>query len=326
MISNILEFKNLLNSFNKEDSKIDISLTSDAIDLESGIFSDDIIFEKNIANKYLKENYYSYKIFNNRINQIEFDKLSKFNNNSSIFTSNENTLFGLDKRFLPINETDKNNIFINNKQKIFEIVKVNKKIGRIKKNSLLKGKHNMLSEDNIIRKIKRRFIEKLRLYINIKYKNFLFEKNLKKKKIINWLKKVDPKVSKKIKKEENLKWFKSKIYEIFSENISLRYSGYPTDINKKKINRLFSLNEAKNLINILNSNIESFFDIYINNEEIEGFLTLKDDIIELKVHMENSQQENIDDYLRRYENIAKNMKKIFYNKHSRNPNLKKVNV
>ena len=205
-------------------------------------------------------------------------------------------------------------------------MKVNKKIGRIKKNSLLKGKHNMLSEDNIIRKIKRRFIEKLRLYINIEYKNFLFEKNLKKKKIINWLKKVDPKVSKKIKKEENLKWFKSKIYEIFSENISLRYSGYPTDINKKKINRLFSLNEAKNLINILNSNIESFFDIYINNEEIEGFLTLKDDIIELKVHMENSQQENIDDYLRRYENIAKNMKKIFHNKHSRNPNSKKVNV
>ena len=326
MISNILEFKNLLNSFNKEESKLDISLTSDAIDLESGIFSDNIIFEKNIANKYLKENYYSYKIFNNRINQIEFDKLSKFNNNSSIFTSNENTLFGLDKRFLPINETDKNNIFTNNKQKIFEIVKVNKKIGRIKKNSLLKGKHNMLSEDNIIRKIKRRFIEKLRLYINIEYKNFLFEKNLKKKKIINWLKKVDPRISKKIKKEENLKWFKSKIYEIFSENISLRYSGYPTDINKKKINRLFSLNEAKNLINILNSNIESYFEKYINNEEIEGFLTLKDDIIELKVHMENSQQENIDDYLRRYENIAKNMKKIFHNKHSRNPNSKKVNV
>ena len=76
MISNILEFKNFLNSFNKEDSKIDISLTSDAIDLESGIFSDDIISEKNIANKYLKENYYSYKIFNNRINQIEFDKFS----------------------------------------------------------------------------------------------------------------------------------------------------------------------------------------------------------------------------------------------------------
>ena len=326
MISNILEFKNLLNSFNKEDSKLDISLTSDAIDLESGIFSDNIIFEKNIANKYLKENYYSYKIFNNRINQIEFDKLSKFNNNSSIFTSNENTVFGLDKRFLPINETDKNNIFTNNKQKIFEIVKVNKKIGRIKKNSLLKGKHNMLSEDNIIRKIKRRFIEKLRLYINIEYKNFLFEKNLKKKKIINWLKKVDPKVSKKIKKEENLKWFKSKIYEIFSENISLRYSGYPTDINKKKINRLFSLNEAKNLINILNSNIESYFEKYINNEEIEGFLTLKDDIIELKVHMENSQKENIDDYLRRYENKAKNMKKKFNNKHSRNPNSKKVNV
>jgi len=34
-------------------------------------------------------------------------------------------------------------------------------------NNLIMGKHNRLSEDNIIRKIKARFHEKLRLYINI---------------------------------------------------------------------------------------------------------------------------------------------------------------
>ena len=59
---------------------------------------------------------------------------------------------------------------INNKEKNdkpFKIVKINKKIGRIKKNSIIMGKHNRLSEDNIIRKIKARFHEKLRLYINI---------------------------------------------------------------------------------------------------------------------------------------------------------------
>ena len=46
---------------------------------------------------------------------------------------------------------------------------MNKKIGRIKKNSGLVGKHNKLSEDNIIRKVKRRFHKNARLYINREY-------------------------------------------------------------------------------------------------------------------------------------------------------------
>ena len=55
-------------------------------------------------------------------------------------------------------------------------------------------------------------------------------------------------------------WNILKIYAIFSENISFRYSGYSSDINKKKIKRKFSLNKAKNIKNILNPNIESYFD------------------------------------------------------------------
>lgn len=55
-------------------------------------------------------------------------------------------------------------------------------------------------------------------------------------------------------------WNILKIYAIFSENISFRYSGYSNDINKKKIKRKFSLNETKNINNILNSNIESYID------------------------------------------------------------------
>ena len=46
-------------------------------------------------------------------------------------------------------------------------------------------------------------------------------------------------------------------------------------------------------------------------------------IIELKDHKENSQQENINEYLRRDENIAE-IKKIFYNRHSQNYAGKKL--
>ena len=115
------------------------------------------------------------------------------------------------------------------------------------------------------------------------------------------VKKINPQVSRKIRKEDNLKWFESKIFEIFSENISKRYSAYNPDLNKKKIERLMKLNEAANVINILNTNIETIFDKYVNNEKIDGFKTLKDDLEELKKNMEKANQENIKEYLSKYE-------------------------
>ena len=143
---------------------------------------------------------------------------------------------------------------------------------------------------------------------------------------MNWLKKIDPKISRKIKKEENLQWFQSKIYEIFSNNISLRYSSHLVNSNKKKIERLLSLNEKNKIIEILNSSIEAMFDKYINNEKIEGFKTLEDDINELRTQMKKSSQSNIEEYLIKYEEVAKNMKQIFILKNSRNISDKKRDI
>jgi hypothetical protein len=222
--------------------------------------------------------------------------------------------------------TSKNDHLKKNNNKIFKIIKINKRLGRIKKNSLIIGKHNKLSEDNIIRKIKARFHEKLRLYINIEYNKYILKKTQNKRHTNNWLKKISPKVSRKIKKEENLQWFQSKVYEIFSNNISLRYSSHLINSNKKKIDRLLSLNEDNNIIKILNSTIETMFDKYINNEKTEGFKTMEDDINELKNQMKKSSQSDIEEYLIRYENVAKNMKKIFISKNSRNIKQKKSEI
>ena len=137
------------------------------------------------------------------------------------------------------------------------------------------------------------------------------------------VKKINPQVSRKIRKEDNLKWFESKIFEIFSENISKRYSAYIPDLNKKKISRLMKLNEATNVIDILNTNIEVLFNKYTNNKKIDGFKTLKDDIDELKKDMEKTNQENIKEYLNKYEYIAKNMKNIFIKKNTRNYKVQK---
>ena len=140
---------------------------------------------------------------------------------------------------------------------------------------------------------------------------------------MNWLKKINPKISRKIKKEENLKWFNSKINEILSTNISTRYFSRSPDSNKKKIDRIISLNKANKIIEILNSSIEFIFEKYINNEKIEGFKTLDDDINELRIQMKKSGQENIEEYLDKYKYIAKNMKRIFILKNSRNITSKK---
>ena len=254
-----------------------------------------------------------YKIKTNPDNiKMKYENFCEINYNTHLIPTNENNISFLGEDFGEIAKG------LNKNKKIFKIIKINKKIGRIKSNSTLKGFHNKLSQDNIIRKIKGRFHEKLRLYINTEYRKYFFKKNKNSAKIINWLKKINPKVSRKIKKEENLKWFKSKIYEIFSENVSLRYSLYSPNSNKKKIERLISVNEAKNVINILNTDIETFYDKYINDEKIEGFKTLKNDIEELKTYMEKTNQEKIKEYLTKYEYTAKNLKKIFRQKNSRN--------
>ena len=293
-------------------------------EFESNEEKNEICSENNFTlNKILKERgIYKPKI-NNEINPIKFDNYSELNLDYYFRLTNENNDSNFyQDLFSPFKEGKLDFLYKN--EKIFKIDKINKKIGRIKKNSLLKGIHNKLSEDNIIRKIKVRFHEKLRLYLNEEYKRYSLNKSSRKKKIINWLKKINPKISRRIKKAENLKWFKTKVFEIFSQNISLKYSAYSPDLNKKKIEKLIISNEAKNIITILNSDVETMFEKYVNDEKIDGFKTLKDDLEELKSQMEKSNIENINGYLEKYEYVAKNMKKIFEQKSERNHKCLKI--
>jgi len=314
--------------FRPSNQKILPNFHYDSFDLESNIDNYDVDFEKrflfNLYKLDKERDLYGTKIIQ-EINQKKLDNLDGINPSSNAITNNGNNNFFLFEDLIPFYNMENDNYLFKNKN-IFKIVKINKKIGRIKKNSTVKGIHNKLSQDNIIRKIKGRFHEKLRLYINEEYKKYLFKKTGKKKKLINWMKRISPKVSRRIKKEDNLTWFESKIFEIFSEKVSLKYSVNNLDLNKKKINKLIVLNEAKNVINILNTNVEELYEKYINNVKIDGFKTLKDDMEELEVHMESSNQENVKEYLQKYEYIAKNLKSIFLQKIGRNHRNKKTNV
>ena len=76
--------------------------------------------------------------------------------------------------------------------------------------------------------------------------------------------------------------------------------------------------ETSKLKNILNTTIDTLFNKYIKNEKFDNFITLNDGKIQLEKQMKQLGQENIKEYLERYESIAKNLKTIFIKKIERN--------
>ena len=230
------------------------------------------------------------------------------NNNYNLFSTNS---YSRSIRQNNKNLNDKNNKII------FRIDKDNKNKGRIKKNSNLKGRHNKFSEDNIIRKIKCRFLEKCRMYINNEYRKYKLKHRHHKKKD-DWIQRINPKVSRIIKRDDNLKWLKSKLYEIYSEKVSVKCSLHKPDHNKMEIQKLLKKNKAKDVISILNKSVKEMFYIFCNNIKIEGFETLDDDLKSLKEKLIKDKEYNIDIYLEKYKNVVKSFETIFIKKNSRN--------
>ena len=297
-------------------------------------FEEHSIFEPFSKNK-IDFNYFGFESINkNQNNQNDINNVASFSEKSqynatnpfniecksSLYKNEDNYLFSHSPNSI-LNSNKHQRLDIKafeikkQKKKIFKIGKDNKNKGRIKKNTNFIGKHDKFSEDNIIRKFKGRFIEKCRIYINKEYKRFLSNKN-ETKNIKILLQRISPKLSKKIKKEDNLKWLNSKLYKVFSEKVSVKCSLYDPDYNKKEIQKLYKENEAKNIINILERSVKEMLNAFIQNK-IPGFDSLNDDIKELKEKMKKNNQENIKEYLIKYRNIALNFESIFINKNSR---------
>ena len=202
-----------------------------------------------------------------------------------------------------------------NSAKIFKINKVNKKLGRIRKTKTkIKGKHNKNSEDNIIQKIKASFQESIFNYINHKYEEYLKNNNIEKPKLI---KRISPEESKKIKKDDNLRWFSFKLKDLFSKELSSKYTKFGKNYNKNNIDILYKENKAKDVINILEKTVREMFKDFCNDTPIDGFETLKHDLDTQKQKMEEENEDNIEEYLKKYKDIAQNLEQIFILKKSR---------
>lgn len=171
------------------------------------------------------------------------------------------------------------------------------KVGRKKQNDLTKRKHDRNSADNIIKKIKLKFLEYSLKFLNNILKAYLDKRkfheyynilrnNRKKKeegkekekgKEIeiekqHLLKFLDYKFIDKIKKETDLMLLNMPLKEVFSKDISPKYSTLSSDSNRKIIERI--LEDEKDNINIMfafNLTLGEWIDIFTYKKELTFF-------------------------------------------------------
>lgn len=289
---------------------------------------ENIISSQNINDNCESTNYES---------KIDFNNMPKlfFSKNNFAFDSNDDSFYFLDENaltlgnFLPLeipknyylnqqkneemiipNEKDNNNIFNDIilkklKTKIFNIKK-EIKLGRKKKSSVKKGKHDKYVTDNIIRKFKVHLLKNIFNFVN---SCFLINKcKNKRKNIINVIKKLSSFDIKSISKEDNLKWLDTPLKIIFSQNITTKIINCDKNYNNRLIKRIYEKGEEKEVIEILNKTIREMWNIYINNsieKNYIGFKTLKDDLNDLKKLGET------DSYIKKYEYVSKEFENIF---------------
>lgn len=232
------------------------------------------------------------------------------------------------------------------KKPIFTILKVGK-IGRRKKINKQKNRysnvrhHNKLSDDNIIRKLKRYFTRSLLDFVNKLYE--MEEKELESQKIIKhkkrkkqkWLKIIQSKIIAQIKKRENLIWLDNTIKDYLSSEVSEKCKNYDTNYNKIQIEQIYQENLMSNLLKFMKEkNIRYMFEIYAKDGNFGirvgkwylNFLTLKYDMNQMinedKDEKEDFNKENtdIENYSSKIKEIAINFEEIFKNKRERKKN------
>ena len=219
--------------------------------------------------------------FQKLIEDIEYiEKSQTFNNNNRFILDNkdesdyysrtcinENSLnkdlFSFDKTSEIVEQEVNRKISIENKQ-IFKIKKAKKqgrrKLGKIYSNE---PRHDKFSKDNIIKKIINHFIQSTLNYINEKYNEFLKNNNRRSQPLLH---KIINTTSKFVTKKKISKLFKAKARDLFTMDISKRCSRSNPKDNINRIQKLYSQNEAVEVMEILNKSLSELYGEYMNNK------------------------------------------------------------
>ena len=239
-------------------------------------------------------------------NNIEID----FNINKNI--KNYVKEINLEKTKEDTQEKDKNINDIkdkelnDNKNIFFDIYKKSKK-GRKSQSNIVKTIHTKYSHDNILRKIKVKFLKRLTKFINniikIKYKGK-----------INELVPLNGEIAQNNNISFNLKLLNSKIKEIFlSHDINGKFTSFDKCFNKKVIDSIYDMN-IQELIDIFEMTFLEVFNHFISIKEtnkLNGLEKLDTVINEIKTKEKNDQ------YIKKFISVANDFEKYFTNKNPR---------
>lgn len=188
------------------------------------------------------------------------------------------------------------------KKDIFHFKKINKYIGRRKRDGWQfyskEANHNKFKEDNIVNKIKIYFTNSIMEFINKKYFEFA---GVNSKKL---LAKIKPNFTKAWKKKDNQEYLSKTIKDIFSSNLSNKCKRYPKNYNKVQIGIVIKNNEAKEVINILNTTMKDMYEIYIGEIKKIPQFHLDNDLVKIE-------KRNGNEYVKEYKRIAMNLIEIF---------------
>ena len=213
---------------------------------------------------------------------------------------------------------------------------INTRKGRKSKNSKTdqESKHTKFSEDNMMRKIKNKIIESSRLLVN---KLFIDElKDVKDKVYFNCkeFRKIKGSFSQELNIKFNLYFYQMKIKEIFSLELSHKYTAIDNHSNKELINYIFS-EPNKDLFpktkKILDMPFHQYYhDIFLGEEKNwkQTYGIAEDDnkyqieyLLESLKEEEGEDAINNEAYAHSINNLARDYEKFFLSKKTRNVDL-----
>lgn len=267
------------------------SANSNKVSIPLNKYDNNINTLNNIKNKKILKNEEesNYKIDNLPFHYT-FDKINNIIQSLDL-PSEVKKGFIMDSNLNKIDKVMSNNSFLTKKKrrkkgkiKFTENIET-QKIGRKKQDDYSRRKHDRNSADNIIKKIKLKFIEYSLKFLNKVLNSYLDKSKLREYNQIlrqcrkykddedkeNLLKILDYKFIDKIKKDTDLSLLFMPLKELFSKNISPKYSTLPSDSNKKIIEKI--VKEEKDNVNIifaLNLTFEEWIDIFTYKKKLNS--------------------------------------------------------
>ena len=210
------------------------------------------MFEENLEHYIDREegeydSYLSNYVINEEKNLNKIEGENNIEIQRTRFTLNEKEKSTINKEYQNdnlINLNEKNNNILEYEQEK-EIKSYKKALGRKRNYSNEIGKHNKYSEDNILRKIKSSILSYLFNFINSTIFN-LYEGNIRKGISKKELKKINQ--SQIVDAKSNQEFLVKSLKDIFSDDISTKYSFYSADYNKKLIKELLNENDYEKRI------------------------------------------------------------------------------